>query len=273
VEKLEQSHTDLEQERLEINRLRAQTAELTKRAKQEREELKKERESILEQARRQSKDLVEKTRAQSLQLLEQLEKLKKDASGENAAQMLRRAKAEISGGMNRLEDTADPVQDKEKSTYRLPRPLKIGDNVLIADIDKKGVLVTLPDSSGKAYVQAGIIKTKVSVENLRLLAEEKPTIPKTEKRKIGIESRGLRKVSTELDLRGMASDEALVEVDNFIDGALLSGLETVTIIHGKGTGVLRQAVRDFLRTHRSIVSYRRGQYGEGEDGVTVVTLK
>jgi DNA mismatch repair protein MutS2 len=273
VEKLEQSHTDLEQERLEINRLRAQTAELTKRAKQEREELKKERESILEQARRQSKDLVEKTRAQSLQLLEQLEKLKKDASGENAAQMLRRAKAEISGGMNRLEDTADPVQDKEKSTYRLPRPLKIGDNVLIADIDKKGVLVTLPDSSGKAYVQAGIIKTKVSVENLRLLAEEKPTIPKTEKRKIGIESRGLRKVSTELDLRGMASDEALVEVDNFIDGALLSGLETVTIIHGKGTGILRQAVRDFLRTHRSVISYRRGQYGEGEDGVTVVTLK
>ena len=175
--------------------------------------------------------------------------------------------------MRCLEDTADPVEEAKTSSYRLPRPLKIGDNVRIADIDKTGVVLSLPDASGKVYVQAGIIKTKVDVSNLRLLADEKPQMPKAEKRSIGIESRGLRKVATELDIRGMASDEGLVEVDKFIDQALLSGIESAVIIHGKGTGVLRQAVRNYLRTHRSVTSYRRGQYGEGEDGVTVITLK
>ena len=172
-----------------------------------------------------------------------------------------------------LHDTADPVDQTGRSAYRLPRPLQAGDNVLIADIDKKGVVLTPPDASGYVFVQAGIIKTKVPLENLRLLEQEKAQIPKAEKRTIGIESRGLRKVSTELDLRGKASDEGLFEVDQFIDQAVLSGIESVVIIHGKGTGVLRQAVRQHLKSHRSVVSFRRGQYGEGEDGVTVVTLK
>lgn len=273
VEKLEKSHTDLEEERLEIARLKQQAQEMSQLAKQEREQLRKEREKVMEEARRLSRDLVAKTRAQAQQVTDELERLKKEANSQNAAQMLQRAKAEIGGSMRRLEDTADPVDQMKRSTYRLPRPLQAGDNVLIADIDKKGVVISPPDAAGYAYVQAGIIKTKVSVDNLRLLENEKPQIPKTEKKTIGIESRGLRKVSTELDLRGKASDEGLVEVDQFIDQAVLTGIETVTIIHGKGTGVLRQAVRQHLKSHRSVASFRRGQYGEGEDGVTVVTLK
>ena len=205
--------------------------------------------------------------------MDQLEQLKRETNSQNAAQMIRRAKAEMNGSMRRLEDSADPVDQVSGPVYRLPRPLKAGDNVLIADIDKKGVVLTPTDASGYVYVQAGIVKTKVAEGNLRLLENEKPQIPKVEKRTIGIESRGLRKVSTELDLRGKAADEGLVEVDQFIDQAVLTGIETVTIIHGKGTGVLRQAVRQHLKTHRSVASFRRGQYGEGEDGVTVVTLK
>ncbi len=90
-------------------------------------------------------------------------------------------------------------------------------------------------------MQAGIIKTKVSVDNLRLLESEKNVIPESFKERSvkGVESRALRKVSTELDIRGMASDEGIIELDNFIDGALLSGVETITVIHGKGTGVLK----------------------------------
>ncbi len=273
VEKLEKSHTDLEEERQEIARLRRQAQEISAQAKKEREALQKEREKILEQARQMSRDMVAKTRAQADAVLDRLEQLKKESNNQNAVQMLRRAKAEMSGSMRRLEDTADPVDQAGAPAYRLPRPLKTGDNVLIADIDKKGVVLTPTDSSGYVFIQAGIIKTKVPETNLRLLENEKPQMPKTEKRTIGIESRGLRKVATELDLRGKAADEGLFEVDQFIDQAVLTGIETVTIIHGKGTGVLRQAVRQHLKTHRSVASFRRGQYGEGEDGVTVVTLK
>ncbi|MBR3844178.1 MAG: Smr/MutS family protein, partial [Clostridia bacterium] len=273
VEKLERSHTDLETERVEIAQLKKQARELSQQAAAERLALQKERENILQEAKRLSADIVAKTRAQAQQTMDQLEQLKREANSQNATQMIRRAKAEMNGSMRRLEDSADPVDQVNGPVYRLPRPLKAGDNVLIADIDKKGVVLTPTDASGYVYVQAGIVKTKVAEGNLRLLENEKPQIPKVEKRTIGIESRGLRKVSTELDLRGKAADEGLVEVDQFIDQAVLTGIETVTIIHGKGTGVLRQAVRQHLKTHRSVASFRRGQYGEGEDGVTVVTLK
>ncbi|MBR6547994.1 MAG: endonuclease MutS2 [Clostridia bacterium] len=273
VEKLERSHTDLEAERAEIAQLKKQARELSQQAAAERLALQKEREKILQEAKRLSADIVAKTRAQAQQTMDQLEQLKRETNSQNAAQMIRRAKAEMNGSMRRLEDSADPVDQVSGPVYRLPRPLKAGDNVLIADIDKKGVVLTPTDASGYVYVQAGIVKTKVAEGNLRLLENEKPQIPKVEKRTIGIESRGLRKVSTELDLRGKAADEGLVEVDQFIDQAVLTGIETVTIIHGKGTGVLRQAVRQHLKTHRSVASFRRGQYGEGEDGVTVVTLK
>lgn len=272
VEKLEQSHTDLEQERLEISRLQETTRQLTAKAKQEKEELIKERDKILESAREQSRNILEKTRAEARELLNALEDLKKQASSGQAAEMLRRAKAQMSSGMNRLEDTADPVTQGGGNRYVLPRPLKVGDTVVIADIDKQGTVLSLPDASGMVYIQAGIIKTKVPLDNLRL-QEAKPQKQKPEKRHVGVESRGLRKVSTELDLRGYASDEGITEVDRFIDQALLSGIETVTIIHGKGTGVLRSAIRQYLRSHRSVASFRPGKYGEGEDGVTVVVLK
>ena len=121
-------------------------------------------------------------------------------------------------------------------------------------------------------VQAGIIKTRVPVGNLRLLKQEKVQKPK---------GRGVRTVKTrasapvqqEVDLRGMTAEEAIMELDNFIDSALLSGITLLTVIHGKGTGVLRKAVQERLKRHPAVKSYRLGNYGEGEAGVTIVELK
>lgn len=274
VETLEKSHAGLENERAEARALRAAAEELAKKSKADRENLEKERLKILEQARKQAKDITESARAESSRLLSELEDIKKQSKTENAAEMLRKAKAAAKRGLEKAENAADPV-DKKIVKYKLPRPLKVGDNVLIADIDKKAVVLSLPDKSGNCFVQAGIIKTKVSTDNLRLLESEQNVIPESLKERTvrGVESRSLRKVSTELDIRGMASDEGIIELDKFIDGALLSGIETVTVIHGKGTGVLKNAVRQHLKIHKSVKSFRRGMYGEGEDGVTVVTLK
>ena len=122
-------------------------------------------------------------------------------------------------------------------------------------------------------MQAGIIKTKVPEKGLRLTDDggRKTTVNSRSVRKVT--SKSERQVKTELDIRGMACDEGIMELDRFIDNAVMTGVKTVTIIHGKGTGVLRKAVRDRLHRLKSIKSFRPGVYGEGEDGVTIAELK
>ena len=130
-----------------------------------------------------------------------------------------------------------------------------------------------PDASGNVEVQAGIIRTRVPVESLRLVGEKKnePKAPAARAR--GTASRAVREVHTEIDLRGLTGEEVILEADHFIDDAVMSGLERVTLIHGKGTGALRTALHQHLRSHPSVKSFRLGAYGEGETGVTIVELK
>lgn len=153
----------------------------------------------------------------------------------------------------------------------------MGDEVRIVDIDKKAVVLSPVDGSGNVEVQAGIIRTRVPVGNLRLLEGKKEAAPKGRGRSSpsvgGLQSRMERSAATELDLRGQTTEEALLEVDRFLDNAVLTGLERVTIIHGKGTGALRTAVHQHLRRHPSVKGFRLGTYGEGETGVTIVELK
>ena len=145
----------------------------------------------------------------------------------------------------------------------------------LADIDKTGVVLSPPDASGNVEVQAGIIRTRVPVENLRLITGKKaggaPSYAPPRTR--NVPSRQERSVKTDLDLRGLSIEEALLEADQFIDDAVMSGLETITLIHGKGTGALRAAIQQHLRSHPSIKAYRLGTYGEGENGVTIAELK
>ena len=174
--------------------------------------------------------------------------------------------------MGKLYDLANPVSErKNNKDYVLPRPLKIGDTVLIFDIDKQGTVLTLPDSSGNVMVQAGIIKTRVSLSNLRLL--DKKPVQFTGKTSRTVRSKAERTVKTEIDLRGMTVEEALLDLDLFIDNAVLTGVNVINIIHGKGTGALRAAVQQHLKKHKNIRTFRLGVYGEGESGVTIAELK
>ena len=147
---------------------------------------------------------------------------------------------------------------------------------LISDINKKAEVVSLPDKSGKLTVIAGIMKLQTDIENIRLV-ENSVTVnnrkPAKHKAISGIKSRAERTAQTEIDLRCMACDEAVIELERFIDSAVLSGIETVHIIHGKGTGVLRKGVQASLKTNKNVKSFRLGVFGEGESGVTIATLK
>lgn len=270
VQNLEQSRQQLESERRQAQEQNAEARRISEEAREYRERLEREAAKEIEQARERAAQLVARTRAQADALLEELEEMKRQGAKSMTAEQRARMKA----GIRDMESASDPVSKKEPESYVLPRPLKAGDDVLIFDIDKEGTVVETPaPDDKKVLVQAGIIKTRVPVENLRLLEQ------KTQNRKARrsgtrtVPKRSDAPVMTEVDVRGEDSIEAVMSVDRAIDSALLSGIHQLTIIHGKGTGVLRTAVQQHLRRHPSVRTYRLGVFGEGESGVTIVELK
>ena len=268
VERLEEGRQAIENERKEAEDLRLKATRLLEEAKAEKAKAAEYAAKELEVAQRQASNLVSRTRAQIEALMEEVEKAKKEQHLSAVQKM------QINSSLRHLEQTADPVRQRQKDRYVLPRPLKVGDTVLIFDIDKKGIVTELSADGEQVTVQAGIIKTRVPISNLRLLEETQVQVPKRSvtKRVTTGSSRGGGSMS-ELDLRGETVLDALLEVDRFLDNAQLNGLNQVTIIHGKGTGALRKAVQDHLKRHSAVKSYRLGVYGEGESGVTIVELK
>ena len=268
VQSLEVSRQKLELERKEAERRRMEAEEASRAAKERRESIDAQADREMEEARRRAAELIARTRGQIDAMLNEMEELKKQKNKALTAEQ----KARLKSGLRALENEADPVKEKESEQYALPRPLKKGDSVLIYDIDKKGTVLQPPEKDGKtALVQAGIIQTRVPLSNLRLL-NEKPA-----KKQQGSVTRSVNRANIraemELDVRGQTSDEALINVDQFIDSAVLAGISMLTIIHGKGTGALRAAVQQHLRRHPNVQSYRLGTFGEGEAGVTIVQLK
>lgn len=270
VANLEKARIDLENQNRELTRLKNEQAEKTAQLEKELDELNEKKAGELEKARVQAMRIVESCRMQSDELLGQLEDMKKQQNKADLAS----AKSRQKSVMSKMYDTANPVQQRERKEYKLPRPLKRGDKVLIFDIDKTGILASDPDSSGNVFVQAGIMKTKVNISKLRLIENEpKVTVQNKKISKAGVQSKLQRKPSLELDIRGCAVDEGIHELDMFIDNAVLTGAGIITVIHGKGTGVLRAGIQKHLKSHPSVKSFRAGLFGEGEDGVTVIELK
>ena len=261
VESLEESRQELSEE---IEKARKATLEAeAKRAEAEKtlERAKADAKRETDYAKQKAQELAAKTRAQAYALIDELEKAQKYQAEE---------KAKFKSGLKALEETADPIKEAEKSDYKLPRELKVGDNVLIFDIDKKAVVLEKPEK-GTVLVQAGIIKTRVRLNNLRLLEQQNVSVQKRRERTV---TKNVQSSSrNEIDVRGQTADEAVLNVDQAIDGCVLSNIHMLTIIHGKGTGVLRSEIQKFLRHHKAVKSFRLGTFGEGESGVTIVELK
>lgn len=269
VQNLENSRQKLDAEREKVRKECTEAEKMRREAEEKLGRVQKEANGELERAREKASQLVARTRAQADSLLDELEEVKKHRNKALTAEQ----KAKLKAGMRTLENGADPVQKKENESYTLPRPLQAGDTVLIFDIDKKGTVLRPPEGdSDEALIQAGILQTRVPVSNLRLL-KEKPQRTPIRGVTRNIPSRANAKVTTEVDLRGQTADEAILNLDRYLDSALLSGVDQLTVIHGKGTGVLRAAVQQHLRKHPSVKSFRLGTFGEGESGVTIVELK
>ncbi len=271
ISRLQELERSARQDRDAAGKLRQELEEQKQKAKSFEANLKQKQDKILADARERAKLIVDRVSSEANAMLDELEKTKKDAA-KDAAAKLYTAKTAANKGLNKLYDLSDPVQKTDKQNYKLPRPVKAGDAVEIMDIGKSATVLTERDSNGQVQVLAGSMKMRVSEDNLRLLDKA----PKQQNKLRNISkprAETVRTAASELDLRGMSSDEAILELDQFIDGAVLTGLTSIWIIHGKGTGVLRKAVQAHLKNHPSIKSYRLGVYGEGEDGITVAELK
>ncbi|MGN0632770.1 MAG: endonuclease MutS2 [Oscillospiraceae bacterium] len=279
LERLESTRLELEQNNAEAKRLKKEAEQLRAELAEEKQKLSDMKEAELEKARRDAGAIVKSVERQSQELIDELDKLRKEKENPNFTDKAIDARHKQKSTMNKLFLEANPVTKKEDG-YVLPRALKKGDSVTLADSGRKGVVINPPDSKGVCFVQIGSMKTKVEVSKLRLNENGGSSAGSGNQKKKGgrvtskgVESRATRKVSRELDIRGYTCDEGIYEMDSFIDQAVLSGVSVVTIIHGIGTGVLKNAVRAHLKRHPSVKSSRRGVYGEGEDGVTIVELK
>ena len=266
VKKLEDSRSVLEEKLIEAENTKRESEQILKEANEKAERIEKDAKNELDLAEAQAGNIVQKARAQVYALLDELEAVKKKQN------VTAEDKAKLKAGIRNMENDADPIERRKNDEYVLPRKLKKGDNVLIFDIDKKGIILDIDETAQNALVQAGIVKMRVEFSNLRLLKEDtvkKPIRKSTRTVKTDVS----RTASTEVDVRGQTAMEAIMSVDNAIDSAILMNLNTLTIIHGKGTGVLRKEIQAHLKKHPSIRSYRLGTYGEGDAGVTIAELK
>ena len=266
VGRLEEDRRKMEDE---LETLRASAAQ-AKQSAQEAERLKEEAErqakKEVERARQEAAQIVQKTRARADALVNELEEMRRQKNKQLSAEQ----KARLRSGMKELEGISDPVRERRDDNYVLPRPLVPGDDVLIYDIDKDATVLEAP-KDGFVLVQAGIIKTRVPLSNIRLLSKRQ--LKKKQPGRTVTKSVSTPEAASSLDLRGQTVEEALMEVDAFLDRASRMNLPQVTIIHGKGTGALRTAVQQHLRRCAQVKSYRLGTYGEGESGVTIAELK
>lgn len=275
IGKLEASRLELERQKEEISRLRAEAEDHERMLRKEREELEASRLEELEKARLRAMTIIEQTKAESNELLNELESLRREKDKKDFSANVSSMKSKSKQSFNKMYDTANPVDSRSiQEEYVLPRKLKRGDTVFVVDLNRKGIISGDPDGSDFVYVQMGVMKTKMNISRLRLEEPQKNIQKKHPVRnmnKVGVKAE--RRGKMELDIRGCACDDGVYQLDAFIDQAVMSNISTITIIHGKGTGLLRTAVHRRLRSHPSVKNFRLGLFGEGEDGVTVVELK
>ena len=275
IEKLEESRIEMERQRDEAAKLRREYEAY--KAEQEEKIRRKlaEAEREYEKAQAKAIQIVESARVTSDFVLEELEELKRRRESEQFGDRLEEARREIRRKLRNARSDASPVREVTDEDYVLPRELRKGDEVLIININKRGVLTSDPDADGNVMVKAGIINTKTNVKNLKLI-EEGVTVTDSERKQYTAKQYRdvvVKAFSPSLDLRGQNGEDGWHFTDKYLDDAKMAGVHSVMLIHGKGTGALKRALWDMLKKDPRVKSFRLGNYGEGDAGVTVVELK
>ncbi len=259
----------------EAEKAKAEAEKMLEKAREKCDALVRQGETELEAARLKARQMTQQVQAEAYALTDELHKLQKDDK-QSAAQRAARAREIARKDAERLFAKSDVAHNPLRQFVPL-KEVRVGQEVVIAEYDQLATVTSLPDRNGMVEVRAGIIRTKVPLSGLK--APDKLQKPQKKGGRTAPAPRSTtvqrveRSASMEINLLGMTVEEALMETDQFIDHAVMNGQTMVYLIHGKGTGALRNAIHQHLRGHKNVKSFRLGRYGEGEAGVTVVELK
>ena len=271
LQNIEKSRQKIEDEERRVSSLRKNAEQIKIEAEQVKSTMDAKREKILADARAEAAEIIRTAKNESTELIKKIRKTANQYKGKedllDAEEGHRKITAMYKSANNKLYMEKSNVNHPGE----IPTDLKPGDTVNIVSMEQQGEVLKEPDADNNVYLQIGVIKMYVPLNDLRF-AESKEEIiqKKEEKYKMDLKSRGIK---TELDIRGYNIDEAEIALDKYIDDAHIAHLQTFTVIHGKGTGALRSGVHSYLKRNKYIKSFKLGAYGEGDAGVTIVTLK
>lgn len=268
---LEASRVTIERERLEIASYKEEIELLKKRLQEKNEKIDNAKERILREANEQARNILKEAKDTADETIRVFQKAGPGASLKDLEKSRESIRSKINEKNEKLALKSSPAPKNEKLT---PGQLKKGDSVRILSMGLKGTVSSLPDHKGNLFVQCGIIRSQVHISDLVLIEDESPSgISRQKSKASSIKMSKSLQVSSEINLLGRTVDEALAELDKYLDDAYLAHLTTVRVVHGKGTGALRSAVQSHLKRIKYVKNFRLGEYGEGDAGVTIVTFK
>ena len=264
---LEQQRQQMESARAEAEQLRQKTEKIHKQSEEYNAQLRLEKEKALEQARREAQQIIEDARRTANFASEELKALRKQLTEAADTQGINQRQSELRRALNEAEAKlhAGAVQQKRPEPKR---PVMVGDTVELLKLGTRASVIAI-NKDGSYQLQAGILKMNAKADEVYLLEEDNPYVAKKARPAHSGREMKMAAMSNEVDLRGMDAVEAVCVLERYLDEAMRSNLQSVRIIHGKGTGVLRNAVQQSLRKNKFIKKFRLGVYGEGEDGVTI----
>lgn len=270
ISDLEASRITIENERLEAEQYKKEIEELKRRLEEKRERLDSQREKIIRQAHEDAHAILREAKEVADQTIKNFHKY---GQGTASAKEMEQERSKLRGKMNDLEKNMT-MKQKEVSNHKIPKNLRIGDSVKVLSMNLKGTVHTLPNDKGDLYVQMGILRSLVNIKDLALI-EDAPAFG-NKKKSTGAGKLKMSKsasISAEINLIGKTTDEAVALLDKYLDDAYLAHMPSVRVVHGKGTGALRKAVHGHLKRLKYVDSFRLGEFGEGDSGVTIVTFK
>jgi DNA mismatch repair protein MutS2 len=269
IKDLQDNRKKMQEEKDLASRMRLDIEKSKKELDNKLDKLDEQKERMLRDAQREALSIVKRAKEEADQVIKELrEAMEKEAA--DKAVIIEQARMKLK---KKQDETEEKIGEAvfNKVSHKPPKKLKLGDTVKIVNLNQKGYVLTLPDEEGNLMVQAGIMKVSVNINNLTLDEEEKKTAKK--QANLNIASEKARLITSQIDVRGQALDEAMMNVEKYIDDAYLAGAGQVTIIHGKGTGTLRTGINQMLRSNPYVKSFRIGAYNEGGSGATIVEIK